>query len=216
MSNLKQIALSKQYKTLINKKVKYIGTLSNGLQQGKTYTIDTIKSGTFNAYITLKEVKTSFDIPYNTDLFELIQEPTIKSKQIKLTKLTMLFILFISLFTSSHVFAATKNTPTFHYKSMHLTIPHTIRTSYHFKAILTHPRTNKTVNHIKVSKPYKTTHTTKIISYKPHRTALKHTTIHYPKVKTYHFKITHVSYHSTYHAPRISTHSSYHFHRTKF
>jgi hypothetical protein len=127
-------------------------------------------------------------------------------------KLTMLIILILGLSIHSSAFAATKsNTVHLHYKQMYLTLPHTIRTSFN-RNVLTYPRTNKIINHIKVSKSYKTAHTAKIISYKPHTTALKHTTIHYPKYKPIHFKITHVSYHSTFHPAKIKT-ISYHRHK---
>jgi hypothetical protein len=129
-------------------------------------------------------------------------------------KLITLLVLILGLSIHSSAFAATKtNTIHYHYKQMYLTLPHTIHTSYNFKAILAHPRTNKIINHIKVSKSYKTPkyHIVKASKITYHK-EIKAPTYHYHPVKFKTIKITHVSYHSTFHPAKIKTIS---FHRHK-
>lgn len=97
MSTLKQIALSKESKSLINKRVRFLGS-SEYLETNHIYTIQSISAGHENAYIQLKEAKSTFDIPFNIDQFELILDPDKKTKgNLKNPIVITLIVLFIAI-----------------------------------------------------------------------------------------------------------------------
>lgn len=206
-NQLKQIALSKQYKSLIGKPVRFTGRSTIQLKQNKFYTISSIYISNCNAYINLKDVKTPFDVPFDISQFELVEPIPVKqpkhinlNKYTKYTKLAILIIMTLSVFVlaNSNAFAASRHgigiKPNRY--TYHLHVVHTSKTSHTLK------NTYK-VTKTKIVKPK--TYKTKTTIFHVHKIKMPKTIIHHTKyahIKT--FKV------ATFHPIKFTYHSSHH------